>query len=415
MLGAAGTAAYSRRVASVFSGKWIWVWNWRRCLGGDPTRVARRLHQVGCTGAVVKSDDGGHPFDQGRPICEIVHALQQEGLRAGCWGYVYGCDQPTAIYGDLKYTWAEEAAMAARFIGERPSPSYRGPDLYVVDVEAEYERQPADPVATAEHYLRALREAVGPDFPLAYASLPQPDYHRRLPYAVFQRHCQAVLPQAYHNAMDVSPERALALSYDAFTREGLLTLSIAPVGGAYGTVTPDELRRWAAEAMRRGALMLSWWSFEHIENERPELWDAIAAVPPPLAPDEEGEMIRWERRSRVGWAVDAPFAPGEYCANARADFEVPAEARSLLLYVEVRELSPADYGDAGRGGVDLYNGGPSTSSGQGVDGLADRLFTDGGEYRGRQVQVWLDGEGGYRLRVFGATIGLNVRCLAYGT
>ena len=35
--------------------------------------------------------------------------------------------------------------------------------------------------------------------------------------------------------------------------------------------------------------------------------------------------------------------------------------------------------------------------------------------RGRQVQVWLDGEGGYRLRVFGATIGLNVRCLAYGT
>jgi hypothetical protein len=45
----------------------------------------------------------------------------------------------------------------------------------------------------------------------------------------------------------------------------------------------------------------------------------------------------------------------------------------------------------------------------------DRLFTEGGEYRGRQVRVWLDGEGGYRLRVFGATVGLNIRCLAYGT
>jgi hypothetical protein len=400
------------RVVVVFSGKWVWVWNWRRCLGGDPARVAQRLHQAGCAGALVKSDDGGHPFDQGQPLWEIVHALQQEGLRAGCWGYVYGCDQPTVIYGDLKYTWAEEAAMAARFIGERPSPSYRGPDVYVADVEAEYERQPSDPFATAERYLQAVRAAVGPHFPLAYAPLPQPDYHRALPYAVFQRHCQAVLPQAYHNAMGVSPERALALSYDAFAREGLLSLPIAPAGGAYGTVAPDELRRWAAEAVRRGARMLSWWSFEHIENERSAcggLWEAIAAVPLPPSNEEE-EMIRWERQSRLGWAVDAAFAPGEYNANARADFEVPVEARSLLLHVEVRELSPADHGDAGRGGVDVCNGGS-----QGGDGLVDRLFTQGGEYRGRQVRVWLDGEGGYRLRVFGATVGLNIRCLAYGT
>jgi hypothetical protein len=210
--------------------------------------------------------------------------------------------------------------------------------------------------------------------------------------------------------MGVSPDRALALSYDAFAREGLLELPIAPVGGAYGAVTPDELRRWAAEAIRRGARMLSWWSFEHIENERPSLWEAIAAVALPPLPNEEGEMIRWERRSRLEWAVDAPFAPGEYHSNARADYEVPVEARSLLLHVEVRELSPADYADAGRGGVELHNGGSADA-----EGLADRLFTDGCEYRGRQVRVWLDGEGGYRLRVFGATVGLNLRCLAYGT
>jgi hypothetical protein len=262
----------------MLSGKWIWVWNWRHCLGGDPVAVARRLRDAGCRGAFVKSDDGGHPFDQGRPVWEIVQALQEEGVLAGLWGYVYGCDRPTVIYGDLKYTVAEEAAVAARFITERPSASYRGPDAYVVDVEAEYERQPSDPPAAAERHLGAVRSIAGPDFPLLYAPLPQPDYHRALPYRVFNRYCDGVLPQAYHNAMEVSPERAIALSYHAFAAEGLLDLPLAPAGGAYGSVTPDELTRWAAAAVSRGATMLSWWSFEHIENERPQLWDAIAHV-----------------------------------------------------------------------------------------------------------------------------------------
>ena len=262
----------------MLSGKWVWVWNWQRCLDGDAIAVARRLKDAGCRGAIVKSDDGGHAFDQGRPVSEIVQSLQEEGLMAGLWGYVYGCDSPTVIYGDLKYTATEEAAVAARFITERPNASYRGPDLYVIDVEAEYERQPADPAATAERYLSQLRAAVGPDFPLLYAPLPQPNYHRGLPYRAFQRYCQAVMPQAYHNAMQVSPEQAIALCYDAFAAEGLVELPLAPVGGAYGSVTPDELTRWAKAAIERGATMLSWWSFEHIENDCPALWDAIAAV-----------------------------------------------------------------------------------------------------------------------------------------
>ncbi len=262
----------------MLSGKWVWVWNWRRCLNGDAVAVARRLKDAGCRGAIVKSDDGGHAFEQGRPVSEIVQSLQSEGLMAGLWGYVYGCDSPTVIYGDLKRTASDEAAVAARFITERPNATCRGPDLYVIDVEAEYEYQPADPAATAERYLSQLRGAVGPDFPLLYAPLPQPNYHRGLPYRAFQRYCQGVVPQAYHNAMQVSPERAIALCYDAFAAEGLVQVPLAPVGGAYGSVTPDELTRWAGAAIERGATMLSWWSFEHIESDCPALWDAIAAV-----------------------------------------------------------------------------------------------------------------------------------------
>jgi hypothetical protein len=283
----------------MLSGKWVWIWNWPRCLDGNAGAVARRLRDAGCRGAFVKSDDGGYPFDQGRPIWEIVQALQEEGLLAGLWGYVYGCDAPTVIYGDLKQTAAEEAAVAGRFISERPPATYRGPDAYVIDVEAEYERYPSDPVATAERYLTAVRAAAGPDFPLLYAPLPQPNYHCALPYRAFNRHCQGVLPQTYHNAMQVSPERAIALCYDAFATEGLLDLPIAPVGGAYGSVTPDELMRWAAAAIERGATMLSWWSFEHMENGRPQLWDAIARV------DLSGEDETVDEETRKTVAANA--------------------------------------------------------------------------------------------------------------
>ncbi len=78
--------------------------------------------------------------------------------------------------------------------------------------------------------------------------------------------------------MQVSPERAIALCYDAFAAEGLLDIPLAPIGGAYGSVTPDELIRWSNAAIERGATMLSWWSFEHIENDCRRLWDAIARI-----------------------------------------------------------------------------------------------------------------------------------------
>jgi hypothetical protein len=323
----------------MLNGKWVWIWNWRRCLGGDAVAVARRVREAGCQGVFVKSDDGGHAFDQGRPVWEIVQSLQQEGLKAGLWGYVYGCDRPTVIYDDLKQTAAEEAAMAARFIGERPVAGYRGPDAYVVDVEAEYERQPSNPASSAERYLQSVRAAAGNDFPLLYAPLAQPDYHRGLPYRVFNRYCQAAMPQAYHNAMEVSPERAIELCYGAFAVEGLTELPLAPVGAAYGSVTADELQRWAQAAIGRGATMLSWWSFEHIEAERPELWDAIAQVE--LSEGEE-ETMDEEARKLAGANAFRQRLAGLILSG---DAELAEQAYKEMQYVRTLAGLPAVVGE----------------------------------------------------------------------
>jgi hypothetical protein len=130
------------------AGKWVWIWNWRRCDGGDATKVAKRLRDAGCRGALVKAHDGARWFDQGRPWREIAAALHAEELAVGGWGYLYGRDP------------AGEARLAAE------TASYGDADLYVLDVEAEFEGRPE----AAEELCRRLREGTGAGFPLYYTS-----------------------------------------------------------------------------------------------------------------------------------------------------------------------------------------------------------------------------------------------------
>src|SRR3989304_3651868 len=93
-------------MTETLAGKWVWVWNWRRCDGGDPAKIAA--------------------------------ALKGEGRAAGGWASLYGRDP----------------AGEARLIGET---ARTGADLFVLDVEAQFEGQPE----AAEGLCHRVREAVG--------------------------------------------------------------------------------------------------------------------------------------------------------------------------------------------------------------------------------------------------------------
>ena len=160
------------------SGKWIWVWNWRRCDGGDPRRVAERLQAAGCAGALVKAFDGAYWFDQGMPFREIARGLKARDIAAGGWGYCYGRD----VAGE-----AQKAIETAQY-GEA--------DLLVLDVESEFKGRPE----AAEELCRRVREALGPEYPLYFSSFAIARYHRSFPFEQFRRHCTGAVPQVYWNA-----------------------------------------------------------------------------------------------------------------------------------------------------------------------------------------------------------------------
>lgn len=297
-------------MVATLEGKWVWVWNWRRCEGGDPAAVAARLRAAGARGALVKAHDGPRWFDQGQPWREIARALKAQGVSAGGWGYFYGQDL------------AAEAQRAIETV------QYGEADLFVLDVEAEFKGRPD----AADELGGRIREALGAEYPLYFSSFAIARYHASFPFAAFQRHCDGAAPQVYWNAFRWPAEQALAWTYEDYAGLGVSPARMFPVAGVYqaGSVpypSPGDLRAFVAAAAQRGSPGASFWSYEHM-NEA--MWQAIAeaglVAPPPSEEDAmsspEAEEIRQSlaalgsRVDRLEAEVGALKAPAPTAARA---------------------------------------------------------------------------------------------------
>jgi LysM repeat protein len=251
------------------AGKWAWVWNWRRCDGGDPQRVADRLKSAGCRGALVKAFDAGYWFDQGLPFRDICRRLKARGVAVGAWGYLYGENR------DGEVRRAIETAQ------------YGEADLLVLDVESEFKGRPE----AAEEIVQRIRETLGPDYPLYFSSFAIARYHQSFPFEQFRARCTATAPQVYWNAFRWPLEQALGWTYADYTAMHMPPGEVFPVGGLYqeGAVrypTPDEVRAFVREATERGSPGVSFWSYEHMSEQ---MWQAVASSP--LSVDEEEEEM----------------------------------------------------------------------------------------------------------------------------
>lgn len=249
-------------------GKWAWVWNWRRCDGGDAGRVAARLMSTGCAGALVKAFDGPRWFDQGRAWREIAAELKTNGVAVGGWGYCYGNDP------------AGEAQRAIE------TAQYGQADLLVLDVESEYKGRPQ----AAEELCRRIRDALGPDYPLYFSSFAIARYHHSFPFEIFNRYCMGAVPQVYWNAFRWPVEQSLDWMYDDHALLGISADSVFPAGGLYreGTVRyppADEVREFVHRAAARGSRGVSFWSYEHMSEE---MWQAVASTSIGAPEEEEG-------------------------------------------------------------------------------------------------------------------------------
>ena len=219
------------------AGKWVWVWNWRRCDGGDPQRVAERLKAAGCRG---RAGEGVRwrrtGSTRGCPSATSARGLKARGVAAGGWGYL------------LRRDPAGEAQTAIE------TAQYGEADLLVLDVESEFKGHPE----AAEEIVPAHPRGAGAGLPAVLQQLR----HRALPPLVPVRGSSAATARAPRRRSTGTPSAGRSSSrWAGRTRttrrcgippsRGLPRRRALPGGRSSATRTPDEVRDFIAR--RRGA------------------------------------------------------------------------------------------------------------------------------------------------------------------
>ncbi|MFL5886618.1 MAG: peptidoglycan-binding protein [Thermoleophilaceae bacterium] len=287
--------------AASFTGNGMWIWYVSQSNGGDPNSIIAQAQSHGISTVFVKSGDGTTYWPQFN--AQFVGALKAAGLHVCAWQYVYGTDP------------AGEAAVAAQAL-------QAGPDCFVIDAEKEYEGR----YAQAQQYVRNLRAAYGPSFPIGLAGFPYVDYHPSYPYSVFlgPNGAQFNVPQIYWKEIGGGVDAVVDHSY-RFNRP--YGRAMAPLGQLYDNPPTSDIVRFRQLVQAEGSGGLSWWSWQAAQ---PAGWDAIAqplppfSGPPPasddavLASGAKGDLVVWAQEllngSGQGVTVDGQYGSGTQTA-----------------------------------------------------------------------------------------------------
>ncbi|HEX8083688.1 MAG TPA: peptidoglycan-binding domain-containing protein [Solirubrobacteraceae bacterium] len=292
--------------ADAFAGQAMWIWEVAKSEGGDVEAIAERAAAAGMSYVVVKAAHGTVRWPQfGRPLVDALHGA---GLRV--------CAYQRAL--------ARRPASEARVLAGALA---LGADCLVIDAEIEYQGK----YWAARSYVRALRRAVGPSFPVALTSFPYVDFHGTFPYSVFlgPGGAQVNMPQMYWRLLGTSVDRVFARTW---AQNAVYGRPLAPLGQSWRPATRGEIRRFRSLAASRGALGLGWWVWQHasvahwagMTDELPAPVQLFSALPrfAPLRRGAAGDPVRWlqQRLRAAGSSVPVTGRFLDLTAAAVADF-----------------------------------------------------------------------------------------------
>ena len=262
------------RDTSAYQGLGTWVDIWDGAQWAKPEAAVARMRDLGVTTLYLETSNYSQAVDLLRPAAlgRFVDAAHANGLRIVAW-YLPSFAN---VARDLRRSLA-----AVRF----RSPKGEAFDSFALDIEAKVVPSATKRSVRLLGLSRALRKAVGPDYPLG-AIIPaprgmdlNPKYWPGFPYEGLAKTYDVFMPMGYftYRAKTGPATRAYTQANVELlrARAGEEGLAVHLVGGLAGSATVAQVRAFAAAAADEGALGASLYDFATTSAAQ---WRALSAA-----------------------------------------------------------------------------------------------------------------------------------------
>lgn len=259
----------------MITGRGIWIWQIANCDGGNWDKIIARCKASGIEWIVVKCGDAGRNAQWNKAAAaSAIKKCHDAGLKIGGWNY----SKPN--------TWQSEVNLITEC-------SKEGLDLWIVDPEIEYEKEPNNKVI-ATQFMQALRANLGNDFILGYAPFAIPQYHTPYPYKEFHKYSSFVAGQLYWCEFSWPISKAISLhdqGWAAFNKANPdIVIPVAPIGNTYGKGYPGVQGTLTAEDLKTFLdhykdVPLSLYSYDAAKGF--PTWDVLENAPVPVSVSSE--------------------------------------------------------------------------------------------------------------------------------
>ncbi|HEX2039210.1 MAG TPA: peptidoglycan-binding domain-containing protein [Acidimicrobiales bacterium] len=243
-------------------GKGMWIYVAEQAEGGNADAIVARATATGLTHLYVRTGTLKGGFIGADFLNRLLPKAHAAGLRVYAWDFPYLND----VAGDVN-----RALAAIRHL----TPDGHRVDGYAADIELRSMGVNVTP-ETATAFGSTLRRMVGPNYPLI-ATVPRPSPALvTYPFAEVVASFDAVAPMVYWLGQDPATH-----VIDTIKKLAPLGKPIIPVGQAYdgireggppGVPPRDQLLRFMQAAEEHGAVGVSWWSWQHADQQA---WDAV--------------------------------------------------------------------------------------------------------------------------------------------
>ena len=305
------------RAGALPVGKGMWIWMEERADGGNIDLLLRRAQDVGLTHIYVRTGSPKTGFDAAGYLDQLLPRAHAVGIRIFAWDFPWLED------------WRADADRGLAAI-RYTTPDGHRIDGFAADVETRSEGVSLSPSA-ALAYGTALRQGVGYGYPLI-AVVPRAvdpsTTHYPYPHVVAQ--FDAIAPMVYWLGREPGDDVARTIRHLSMFNKPILPVGQAydgaPEGGPPGVPSRMAIHRFMGVAEQWGATGVSFWSWQHADQEA---WDAIRDAPwfrVPTGPNLNEGQIRLLQTllTSLGFATPSTGAWDQETIKALAAYQKAA-------------------------------------------------------------------------------------------